>query len=433
MSALERLRAASAALASLTDDEVLGGIVAALTLWAGPDGYADRAAGELSETRGMSRAMVRYGLARMVAAHDRASLARWLAEARTEAAAFAAPAPGRTRRPPVPAPAPDPSPVAGPAVVAQILAGNVAGLAIPAIIEALLARSAVVVKPASGEAVTAPLMKESLDRAAPALGAAVQIQSWKGGDESVESRVFGEVDFVVASGGEGAMGSLRRRVAGPVLLYGPKYSIGVLGLGWRNASDTWWEEAAREIALWDQEGCLSPRVLFVGGDCRRFAARLAEALALWERRWPARPRTPAEAAEVHGFRSRYQMADGKTVGILAPKGTAWTVAWDHAPSLHAGPPARVVRVTRRLSMKSMTTLLHSPKGREIQGMGLAFLGSHERGWRETATKGGVPFTSLLQRLQDPPAGWRADGRSGLAELLRNGRVLHPTTERYKKG
>jgi hypothetical protein len=428
MSELERLRAASAALASLTDDEVLGGIEAALELWAEPDGYADRAARELAEARGLSRAMVRYGLSRMVAAHDRSSLARWLAAARSEAAAFATPAAGRSRR--SPASTPLPPPAAGPELVAQILAGNVVGLALPAVIEALLARSAVLVKPASGEAVTAPLFKESLDRAAPILGAAIRVQSWKGGEEALESRIFGSVDFVVASGGERAMSSLRRRVAGPVLLYGPKYSIGVLGLGWRNAPDTWWEEAAREIALWDQEGCLSPRVLFVGGDCRRFAARLADALALWERRWPVRPRTPAEASEIHGFRSRYQMADGKTVGILAPKGTAWTVVWDQAPSLHAGPPARVVRITRRLSMKSMTTLLRSPKGREIQGVGLAFLGAHERGWRETAAKGGVPYTALLQRLQDPPAGWRADGRSGLAELLRNGRILRPGSGRY---
>jgi len=41
-------------------------------------------------------------------------------------------------------------------------------------------------------------------------------------------------------------------------------------------------------------------------------------------------------------------------------------------------------------------------------------------WRRTLEHGGVGWVAPLTSIQDPPAGWRADGRSGLAELLAHG-------------
>ena len=414
MNDVARLRHAARALAKATDPEILDGLAAALFLWSGPEGYAARAAREISARDGASEAMLRYGLERTLAAHSRGELKRWLADARREADGARL----------------------GPEVILQVLAGNVAGLAIPATLEALLARSAVLLKPASDDPVTPVLLKESLDRAAPRLGEVVAVAGGAGRGNTHTGTATGEIgpvpthgldeellesaDLVVASGGEEMAAELPGRVRSPLLLYGPKISVGLVGADWTNATDAWWEECAREIVLWDQRGCLSPRVLFVAGDRAGFAERLARAMVLWQERWPARPRAAGDAAAVHGFRARYEMADGRGAGILAPPDTSWTVVWDEDVSLAVGPPARVVRVAPLADTDEMETLLCAARD-QVQGAGVAHLGRREPAWREMLARAGVPFVVGLTRIQDPPAGWRADGRSGLAELLWRGR------------
>ncbi len=397
---LARLRRAARGPAALSDQELLKGLARALRLWAGPGGYAARAARELARLEGASEVMLRCGLNRTVRAHSRAALARWLASARREAGV----APG--------------FPAAGPRAVVQILAGNVAGLALPAALEALLARSAVLLKPAAGDPVTPALLAESLRRAAPVLGAAVEVASWTGGDRAVEAPVFAAADFVIASGGEKAMDDLAPRLGRASLLHGPRFSVGVVGPGWTRAGEGWFGAVAREVALWDQKGCLSPRILFVSGDRTRFARALAGAMARRERSWPARPRTPSEASEVHAWRAGFELRARRD--LFAPSGTAWTVGVDDRPSLEAGPPARAVRVTARPAREELAGLLAaSPLA--VQAAGLAHLGRDTVGWRRALAGAGVPLTPALTAIQDPPAGWRADGRSGLAELLRTGR------------
>ena len=409
---IDQLRDAAFTLATMGDAGVLDGLASALALWRGSDGYAARAAHDLGQHNGQSADMLRFGLERFLNAHSRDALAAWLADSRVEAARRAA-----ARRPD--GQAPSLALLRGPRVIAQILAGNVAGLGIAAAVEGLLARSAVLLKAASGDPVTPRLFKESLDRAAPKLGQAIVVRTWSGGDARVEDEVFSRVDFVVASGGEEMMAALHDRLKTPHLIYGPRVSIGVVGMGWHSAPESWWEEVVREIVLWDQQGCLSPRILFVAGDQKRFARRLAEAMKHWETVWPARPRGAAESSAVHGFRSPYQMAGGTDAGCIEPGNTAWTVVWDPDPTLDAGPPLRVVRVTPRIGIRAMNSLLSKNRGR-VQGMGTAFLASHGLGWRRVAESGEVPWTSPLTSIQEPPAGWRADGRSGLTELLLHG-------------
>jgi len=409
---IDQLRDAAFALATMGDAEVLDGLAAALALWRGPDGYAARAAHDLAEYTGQSADMLRFGLERMLNAHSRDALAAWLADARVEAARATAAHRSDGQ-------APSLALLRGPSVIAQILAGNVAGLGIVAALEGLLARSAVLLKPAAGDPVTASLFKAAMDRAAPQLGKAIMVRPWTGGDAKVEDEVFNRVDFVVASGGEEMAVALHDRLTTPHLIYGPRVSIGVVGMGWHSAPDSWWEDAVREIVLWDQQGCLSPRILFVAGDQKRFARHLAEVMKHWETVWPARPREAAESSAVHGFRSPYQMAGGNDAGCIEPGNTAWTVVWDPDPTLHAGPPLRVVRVTRRIGMRAMKALLSKNRGR-VQGMGTAFLASHGLSWRRVAESGEVPRTAPITSIQEPPAGWRADGRSGLAKLLAHG-------------
>ena len=124
------------------------------------------------------------------------------------------------------------------------------------------------------------------------------------------------------------------------------------------------------------------------------------------------------AAAIHAFRARYEMKDDGRAGIEAPAGTAWTVVWDADPPLAAGPPARVVRVVGVPDLAWLERgLAEAPE--PVQGAGLAgFAG--EDAMASRLLLWGVARVSPLTAIQDPPAGWRADGRSGLVQLLRAG-------------
>src|SRR5262245_1144528 len=151
--AISRMREASKALRSMQDSEVVDSLARVLKLWGGDDGLAARAAHELAPPRKQSEDMLRFGLNRMIQAHSRAALAFWLSEARVEAGRkMAIQSPKK--------PLPDLGSLRGPTVVAQVLAGNVPALAIPAALEALLARSTVVLKPADEDPISSQLWQD---------------------------------------------------------------------------------------------------------------------------------------------------------------------------------------------------------------------------------------------------------------------------------
>lgn len=396
---ISELRNEAQKLRMLTDEAVIAGLTSVLDLWRGEQGTVTAAARELSRHTGQSQSMLRFGLDRMVASHTKDTLKQWLFDARREAGCG-----GRermqTRSGDIPA---------GPELMVQVLAGNIAGLAIPATIEAMLARSAVLLKPASGDPVIPRMLKETMDSGAPELGRAMGVQSWHGGKDAREESILNAADFVVATGGEALDTALPAKLTTPYLIYGPRITVAVVGEGWTGAPPVWWEEVVREIVLWDQRGCLSPRVLLVMGNTKEFARRLAAEFERREKRWPARPLSWGAAAEVHAFRARFLMGVGDQTGCLEPGTTAWTVVWDQTRDLRTGPPARAVRVTAIAGPGEVAGRLEESRDR-IQGLGLAFL-DPDPAWEW------IPRISDLTCIQDPPAGWRADGRSGLAHLL----------------
>lgn len=382
-------------MAALDDETLVKTLAGSVERWEKAAGGLESAVTALARDRGDAPAMLRFGFRRLVAAHDAAGLHAWLRSAQDESGGA-----GR-----------------GPALLVQVLAGNVPGLALPAILEALLARSAVIVKPAAEDRHTAPGFRAALTSEAPLLSRAVAVVSWRGGDRAAEDAAFSRADAIVASGGDAALDAIAERAPRTLLRHGPRISVGVVGEAWRDLPPEWWTAVSGEIALWDQKGCLSPLVLCVGGDRPAFAGRLAEAMAAREREWPAPPRPPGDAAAIHAYRARHAM--GAETGVREPGDGAWTVVWDGAAGLDAGPPHRVVRVAPALAPRELVGLLRAPEAPEVQGIGLAALDPPDtEEWRAAGTAAGVGRVCPLHAIQDPPAGWRADGRSGLAELLR---------------
>ena len=142
-------------------------------------------------------------------------------------------------------------------------------------------------------------------------------------------------DHLWAYGSDSTLDALRSHLPAGVVLHphGPGLGIAVL------AAPSDLGQAARALAgdvvVFDQRGCLSPRVAFFEGDAElgaRFAALLAEALTVLEEEVPRGEITREEAADQVRLRDTWCYA-----GDLWPAGKGW-VTFDGRPERPFIPP-----------------------------------------------------------------------------------------------
>jgi len=315
----------------------------------------------------------------------------------------------------------------GPRVTVQIAAGNVPAVTLHGLARALLLKSAVLVKSASGEPFSVPLFCRALHQVDPELARCVAAVWWPGGEEDLEAAAFSEAEAVVASGGDEAIASLHRRLPAHVrfVAYGHRISLAVVA---REMSDPglWPRTAAPladEICHFDQQGCVSPQLVYVEEGGRASPAQFAEALAaeLAERegRPPRSPVGPKEAAAILRARSEAEMAaiEGRDVRLHASEGTAWTVIYDEDPVLRPSPLFRTVYVKPVGALERLPGILR-PYRRHLQTVGHAVGRERLPALPAALGEAGVVRLAPLGSMSEPSLLWRQDGRSQLIELAR---------------
>src|SRR5262249_46493235 len=109
--------------------------------------------------------------------------------------------------------------------------------------------------------------------------------------------------------------------------------------------------AARDVSLYDQQGCLSPHDIYVREDAdgfaRTYAARLAGAMEEFNRHTPRGPLGIGEAAAIADLRASYSFRSASDVRaqIWQSEGsTDWTVIYEDDPWFATSPLNRVVFV-----------------------------------------------------------------------------------------
>ena len=172
-----------------------------------------------------------------------------------------------------------------------LLSANVFVAAHRAIAIALAASAEVCVRPSRRE----PELAELLAHGAPGLFQLV--------DELAPS----PGDHVWAYGSDETLRSVMSALPPAVTLHahGTGFGIAVLGDEPSATLEARLSALAEDIALFDQRGCLSPRVLFVLGDvvrAREVAAELARALSALERRVPRGTLSAQELTEISAYR-----------------------------------------------------------------------------------------------------------------------------------
>jgi hypothetical protein len=314
----------------------------------------------------------------------------------------------------------------GPVLLAHIAPAN---LPIPALMEmvlGLLARSAQLVKCASGDCLVARMFAHSLYEADRKLGACLEVADWKGGAEALEAALFAEADCVVATGSDETLAAIGRRLPPTARFvgHGAKVSFGyVTQQALEREARAVVERAAADVSVWNQRGCLSPHVIYVqdsgSGDGEEFAVLLADKLEAMEKTHPRGPLGAGAAGAIAMRRAFYEVraAHSPDTKMWASQGsTAWTVILENDPLFQISCQNRFIYV------KMAPGLSEALQGAElvrdkISTVGLACGHGEMPELARSLAHWGAKRICPLGRMQHPPLGWRHDGRPALGDLL----------------
>lgn len=312
----------------------------------------------------------------------------------------------------------------GPTLITQVLAGNLPGTGLDGVLFALLVKAATLVKASSAAPSLPTLFARTLAGVDPDLGSCVAVVSWPGGHAALEEIAFARADIVVASGTDESMAAIQRQVRGRFIGYGHKVSFSLITKERLEDAEALARQAAYDVVLFDQRGCLSPQLVYVeaGGRVspREFAALLAQALEQWQTILP-RGTVPVEASvAIRRLRNEaeWQAIAGKEVVLYASApGTEWTVVYDADPRFVPSPLYRTVRVKPFSTLAELAEVL-LPWRTHLEAAGVAAGPDRLREIAELLGQAGVSRIAQLGTLQTPPLSWRHGGRPRLADFVR---------------
>ena len=315
----------------------------------------------------------------------------------------------------------------GPGLCFQIIAGSVPGVGVSALIRSLLVKSPTLLKPGRGDSVLPVLFASALHEADPELAAALAVVYWPGGSEVLENVALLGADVVVAYGGDETVAALRARapVTTRFVAYHHRVSVAVVGvkaLG-RPHAEASAASLAKAVAIFDQRGCVSPRVVYVeeGGTVspRAFASLLAQSLAGLDRDLPSGALDRAEASALHQVRGTAELVAASESGADIHHGgdAPWTVIFDRGPMALAPSLSRTVQVVPLTDLEQLPDLL-ARMGSHLQTVGTAGLGDREQVLASRLGRAGVSRVVPFSEVPFPPPWWHHDGGNPLGDLVR---------------
>jgi hypothetical protein len=294
---------------------------------------------------------------------------------------------------------------------------------------ALLVKSASLGKSASEEPLFAALFARSLAQVCPEIGACMAVGWWKGGDVALEAAAFAPAEVVIAYGSEATTRDIQGRVppAARFLSYSHKLSFGVIGreaLSNAQQAARTAHQAAYGVSVFDQQGCVSPHLLYVerGGAVspREFAALLAQGMAAVHVELPRGPLPLEDSTAIRHLRGSYefrQLDDDEILLLCSEPGTAWTVLYEDTPAFSPSCLNRTIRVHPVDDIADIATRVE-PVRAYLQTAGVALAPQRRQALAEALGRLGVTRVSALDRMPWPHMTWHHDGRCNLLDLVR---------------
>jgi hypothetical protein len=302
--------------------------------------------------------------------------------------------------------------ISKPQTVGFIAAGNVAGAGIHEIAIALIAGARVLIKTASAEPIFFAEFARTLAEVDRQAGARIEVLNWSRARIDLTDELISKCERVVAYGDDATIESLRNRHN--VIGFGSRVSAALIDA---SCIDGVAEMLARDVALFEQLGCLSLHHVFVvsldGRAARDLAIRMSAALERLAVSMPAARIPLRDAAEIRGVRerARWRAISGEPVRLFEGRGLVWTVIFEaKADSFRVSPGFRTVHVTGVRDLAEFRDCIENMSGR-IEAM--AVTGDD---CKIEARALGIPYLCAPGEMQSPPLDWRHSG-GGFLDLM----------------
>ena len=316
----------------------------------------------------------------------------------------------------------------GPQLTWLIGGGIVPNAVATPLFAALLCKSAVLVKTPSREPVFGALLAASLADVDPALGACVAAGWWAGGTGALDSIAAQAADTVIVTGMDATLQAVRERLGPDTRLVGYGDRVSIMGVGRERLTEDFgnlmWMRLAEAVGWYEQQGCLSPHILYIeeGGDVspRQAAERLADAMALYENKAPRGPVSDEVVAALRAHRDRAEVkaVDAQRAGVWASDQPelAWVVTFDSDPAFQRSPGYRFIHVKPVYDLEDLPTILRKSDQR-FQAVGLEIDDARRPALTAAFAELGVSRVCPVAELQTPPVAWPRDGRPVVGSLV----------------
>lgn len=170
-------------------------------------------------------------------------------------------------------------------------AGNIPGTALLIMLLGMLANQAappgtpapaVLIRNSRHEPLFAPQVLAAIEAVDPELVAGTAVLVWDYTDKALQAGLMRGAGLMIAAAGDETIAALEAQRARNAPhcrfhMHGHKVSFSVI----ENPTAELATLAALDSSLWDQNGCLSPRVHFVTGDAGTYARHLTDAMRRW--------------------------------------------------------------------------------------------------------------------------------------------------------
>jgi hypothetical protein len=304
-------------------------------------------------------------------------------------------------------------------------AGSIPMPALLQCVAPLLVGSPVLVKPGARDPVTARLAVASLAERDAELARCIEVVSCDSSDEPAMAALFA-APCLVASGSDETIERVRARLTARqrLVAYGHKLSVAIVGDPGEELA-TLAGALARDVALWDQQGCLSPVALFVmAADARGAAERIGEALAsaLGElaSALPRGAMGTREAATAAAERSGAEMrrAAGEHVTLLGSAGQGFDVVVESNAEWRPAPLGRFLRIHPVADEAALFDAL-APIAPHLSSAAVSGIAG-TRGDALVARLHALGASRICApgHMQAPPLDWHHDGLPVLTPLAR---------------
>ncbi len=310
--------------------------------------------------------------------------------------------------------------------VAILPATNLPGIALIPSVAALLAGARLLVKTSAAEPFFMSAWKDCLVLADSGLGPWIEVTEWVGGVDPEEEIRLAACDTIILLGADATVADLQRRHGRRVIGLGTGISLAVVSAAadLRAAAS----RLARDVAIWDQRGCLSPHGIVLVGpeeDAQTLMTHLVDSLRDMERELPVGPHSMEEAAVLRTFRADLaaRRLAGDTVewfdsgDVGRPR--RWLVWRDGLSAFEPSPGRRHVRVWHVSNPDELVEQALPPRA-HLQSVGLDASDPAAPHLEAVLRAAGVPVISSLGSMQAPPVDWPNKGRHLLRELMSGG-------------